>query len=192
MFNIISPEQFKTVPWKNGLGNTAELAISKGGSMSDFSWRVSIADMVEDGIFSNFSGYQRHLVMIAGNGLDLSHQFDDKNQTDCLRSMADVASFDGACITEGVLLAGAVKNFNVMVKNQECTASVRTYPDHQRIILPVATHCFVYCLEGIAKIDGLLDGQTIHLNAGHLLHIENHTHNEIIALGRQMILIEIN
>ena len=53
MINIITPEQFNTIPWKNGKGQTTELAISENGSIDDFDWRLSIASVVEDGAFSS-------------------------------------------------------------------------------------------------------------------------------------------
>ena len=52
MINIIAPKQFKTVAWKNGLGETTELAINRGGTLNSFDWRLSMASVVEDGVFS--------------------------------------------------------------------------------------------------------------------------------------------
>ncbi len=41
-FNIISPDQYRTVAWKNGKGRTQELLF--GGSSEDsFDWRLSMA-----------------------------------------------------------------------------------------------------------------------------------------------------
>ncbi len=51
MLTVFSPENFRTIPWKNGLGHTTELAISEGGSLDDFDWRLSIASVVNDGDF---------------------------------------------------------------------------------------------------------------------------------------------
>ena len=47
MLNIIPPSQFKSIPWKNGKGTTTELAVSAGGSMQDFDWRISMADVAD-------------------------------------------------------------------------------------------------------------------------------------------------
>ncbi|MDP7592557.1 MAG: HutD family protein [Litorilituus sp.] len=108
MIEIIEPEQFKTIPWKNGLGETTELAINEQANLDDFSWRLSIASVVNDGVFSDFSGYHRHLVLIKGKGLSLQH--DDKN-VDMLDKLLDVARFDGGCETLGKLADGAIKDF---------------------------------------------------------------------------------
>lgn len=70
---IISPNEFKRLPWKNGKGETIELAINEGGSLADFDWRISMARVTEDGAFSDFSGYQRHLLLLDGIGIELTH-----------------------------------------------------------------------------------------------------------------------
>ena len=69
--NIISPEQYKTIPWKNGLGETTELAINEGGDVTNFDWRLSIARVTKDGFFSDFSNYSRNLILISCKGLRL-------------------------------------------------------------------------------------------------------------------------
>ena len=79
MHKIISPDQFKTIAWKNGQGETTELAISPGGTLADFDWRLSMASVVSDGAFSDFTGYDRQLILLNGHGIKLAH--DDK-QTD--------------------------------------------------------------------------------------------------------------
>ena len=190
MYSITPPQHFKTVPWKNGLGNTIELAINEGGSVADFNWRISIADMVQDGVFSDFSGYQRHLVMIAGNGLNLNHQLRSSSSNDCLRSIADVAHFDGASRTHGTLHDGGVNDFNVMVKNDVFEANVQTVVNQQSVVLPYGAHCFVYCVEDSALLQGLSDdNNALRLAAGHLLHIEDFNHGQITVVGEQVMVI---
>ncbi len=101
MLTIIEPIQFKTIPWKNGLGETTELAINDNASLDDFIWRISIASVINDGVFSDFSGYDRNLVLIEGKGINLQH---DAKSTDLLEKTLDVASFDGGGETLGRLL----------------------------------------------------------------------------------------
>ena len=36
MISVLSPELFKTIPWKNGQGETIELAMNYGGNLNDF------------------------------------------------------------------------------------------------------------------------------------------------------------
>jgi len=107
MIKFISPQSFKQIPWKNGKGITTELAISDGGTLDSFDWRISIASVVEDGPFSNFSGYLRNLILIQGKGIRLNH---DNHTTDVLGSILDLATFDGSSQTIGTLINGPIKD----------------------------------------------------------------------------------
>ena len=84
MITIIPPTAFTTTPWKNNKGKTIELAISAGGTVEQFDWRLSMASVTEDGPFSDFSGYQRNLVLTQGNGIILTH---DQATTDHLQKL---------------------------------------------------------------------------------------------------------
>ena len=71
---IVRPDGHRVMPWKNGFGTTTEIAIDPptadvGGR---FRWRLSIADVERSGPFSAFPGYERTIMVIAGNGMDLA------------------------------------------------------------------------------------------------------------------------
>ncbi|KGJ97434.1 HutD family protein [Colwellia psychrerythraea] len=141
MLTILSPEKFKTIPWKNGLGHTTELAISEGGSLDSFDWRLSIASVVNDGDFSNFAGYQRNLVLIEGEGLTLDHRNGD---IDNLTNLLDIAHFDGGCNTHGALVNGGIKDFNIMTKQASFSAEVNCYVEQQKVIINLSTDSLVF------------------------------------------------
>jgi uncharacterized protein len=124
MINIIPAHTFKTLPWKNGKGETTELAINSGGTLDNFEWRLSIASVTEDGVFSDFSGYMRNLVLIQGDSISLTH--DDIN-TDKLTNTLDFATFDGGSETIGSLKKGAIKDFNIITSKTKCITKVHTY-----------------------------------------------------------------
>ena len=104
-----SPSDFVTVPWKNGKGETIELAINPGGTLAQFDWRLSIATVVEDGEFSDFSGVERNLILIEGNALHLHHQLAGVETKYNLDKKLSFATFDGASKTLGHLPAGPIK-----------------------------------------------------------------------------------
>src|SRR3546814_17221765 len=59
-------------PWKNGGGVTREIAT--GGSMHPnqaWGWRVSLAEVAQDGPFSIFPETDRMIAVIDGGGMDL-------------------------------------------------------------------------------------------------------------------------
>lgn len=65
----------RRMPWKNGRGETVEIAIwPEAAGLDDFGWRVSMAGVAEDGAFSVFAQVDRTLAVLAGDGLELQVQ----------------------------------------------------------------------------------------------------------------------
>ncbi len=186
MIKIISPDQFKTIPWKNGLGQTTELAISPAGTLDDFDWRLSIASVVENGLFSDFSGYQRQLVLLDGGGIKLTH---DERQVDELVEPLSMAIFDGSCQTVGELINGPIHDFNVMSKQNSYKAEVNTYSQQQTIKTDGSLLCFFYAAFEHLQIK--MGGQIIQLPEGHLLQIKESS-TEATIIGSGFIVIVLN
>lgn len=70
---ILKASDYKRMPWKNGAGETVELAVfPPGASVEDFDWRISMASVVADGALSLFPGIDRTLCILSGEGLSLS------------------------------------------------------------------------------------------------------------------------
>ena len=71
----LGPDDYRTMPWKNGAGSTTELVIEPPGATlaGGFHWRVSMATVAESGPFSSFPGYDRTLLLLEGQGLELEH-----------------------------------------------------------------------------------------------------------------------
>ena len=195
MLTILSPETFKTIPWKNGLGHTTELAINSGGNLDDFDWRLSIASVVNDGDFSNFPGYQRHLVLIEGEGLILDHHNGDVNE---LANLLDVAHFDGGSKTCGRLVNGAIKDFNIMANKQSFTAEVNCHVEQHSADISFFSDklIFAYSLTNEMNIEHG-SKPTISVPAGHLAQLETHhapkrsTQDMAVISGQNMIIIDL-
>lgn len=152
MIEIINPSQFKIIPWKNGQGKTTELAINAAGNLDDFDWRLSIATVTSDGLFSDFSGYDRNLVLIEGNGISLQH---DDDQVDMLKERLDIARFSGGSKTYGRLVSGAIKDFNIMTNNSKIAPHVHCYHEQQKVVvrLTQAKICFAYSLTDAIAVE---------------------------------------
>ncbi len=99
--------------WKNGGGITHE-AIRMPAGADAYRWRVSVAEIAASGAFSDFSGYQRRMVLLGGAGLRL--RFSNGEQT-LLRHAGDLAAFDGALQTQCELLAGPCTDLNLVAAN---------------------------------------------------------------------------
>ena len=89
---IIRRSEFKSMPWKNGGGATHEIA--RNGQSEKILWRLSIADVTQDGPFSLFEGLRRSLTVIAGNGMGLH---------DAAGNVAHSASFFAKWVGQGCL-----------------------------------------------------------------------------------------
>ncbi|MBO9668149.1 MAG: HutD family protein [Bdellovibrio sp.] len=74
MLTLIPQSQYKIMPWKNGLGQTAQIQIfpEKAQFPDNFTWRLSSALVKADDPFSNFEGCQRVLTVVDGAGLILN------------------------------------------------------------------------------------------------------------------------
>jgi environmental stress-induced protein Ves len=108
---IIRKSSFNCVPWKNGGGITHE-AMRVPETGDSFRWRVSIAHIDSSGPFSDFSGYQRIMVLLRGTGVSLHFNAGDSRE---LRSVGQLVEFDGAGQTYCELLDGPCVDLNLMV-----------------------------------------------------------------------------
>jgi len=100
-------------PWKNGGGTTAEIAaFPDGSSLQAFGWRVSMADVESDGPFSIFSGIDRTLIVMEGNGIELAVG----DVTHVLDGVSPRLSFPGDERTLARLLSGPIRDLNVMTR----------------------------------------------------------------------------
>jgi environmental stress-induced protein Ves len=193
MLTVFSPENFRTIPWKNGLGHTTELAISEGGSLDDFDWRLSIASVVNDGDFSNFAGYQRNLVLIEGEGLTLNHGNDDIDE---LTNLLDIARFDGGSNTHGTLVNGGIKDFNIMTNQLTFSPNVNCYIEQQTVTVELSqdTLLFAYSLSD-NMIVTKAENNRCSVPVGHLIkyqHNDTSASNDLAVTtfsGKKMIII---
>ena len=109
---LIGPLDQRVMPWKNGKGSTTEIAIHPAGAgLTDFDWRVSLADVGEDGDFSPFPGCDRSIMVAAGAGMQL--EFNGEAQAR-LEGPGAWTRFSGDWRTRCLLIDGPVRDFNVM------------------------------------------------------------------------------
>jgi environmental stress-induced protein Ves len=116
---VIPQASFTATPWKNGGGITHE-AIRVPESGDAFRWRVSVAHIDVSGPFSDFSAYQRTMVLLRGAGVEL--RFGDGEQQ-TLRRVGELAQFDGALPTYCQLLNGPCVDLNLMVSKLDSVAA---------------------------------------------------------------------
>ncbi len=95
--------------WANGRGITHEVIASPNSE--DWDWRLSIAEVSEDGPFSVLPGVDRILVVATGNGIILNIA----GVSHTLKRF-DKLHFDGQQETIGELMNGSIYDVNLMVR----------------------------------------------------------------------------
>ena len=111
---VIRSSEYRRMRWKNGHGETAEIAISPPTATVDsFDWRISMARIEADGPFSRFPGIDRTLTVVAGSGLELAVE---GLQPVTLFAGSAPYPFRGDSVAYATLRAGAVTDLNVMTQ----------------------------------------------------------------------------
>lgn len=111
---VLREAAHRRMRWKNGQGETAEIAVDPPGAPLDaFAWRVSMARVDADGPFSAFAGIDRTLTLLAGAGLRLVAAGRDPAT---LGVDAPPYSFPGDVACEATLVDGGITDLNVMTR----------------------------------------------------------------------------
>ncbi len=139
---------FTIMPWRNGKGQTVELA--RAGPPENFAWRVSRAAVVEDGPFSLFPYVDRILVLLSGAGLVLCFPDGALRRLD---RVFDAVRFAGDVSVECALIDGACEDLNVMVDRRFCAARVERH-ESDAVVAGAGTKMF-YALAGEWLVAGL-------------------------------------
>jgi len=120
---VIRTTDYRRMPWKNGGGETAEVAIWPADAALDgFDWRVSMASVAADGPFSAFAGIDRTLAVLGGAGLRL--RIGDHPPIE-LTPRSAPHTFPGDATTAATLVAGPITDLNVMTRRGRFVHRVR-------------------------------------------------------------------
>lgn len=108
---VLRAADYRRMPWKNGGGETAEIAVSpERAGLDEFHWRVSMARVAADGPFSIFVGIDRTLTVLEGR---LRLQVGAAPPVE-LTPNSSPHTFPADVATESWLSAGPVLDLNVM------------------------------------------------------------------------------
>lgn len=160
---VLGPDDFVSMPWRNGLGTTLELA-GEHDEAGTLLWRVSMADVVEAGPFSPFPGMDRILTLIEGAGFDLD--FAGHGRVTPVTPLVPVR-FSGNWATRAENVAGPSQDLNVMLARGRVFAEVVVL-GHAGSLPAFGDRTLLYCLTGGAD---LAVGETHHALLPHKLAI---------------------
>ncbi len=144
---FLPSSQHRRMPWKNGLGETTEIAVyPPHASLTHFDWRISMARVTASAPFSLFPDIDRTLTVLEGGGLSLSI---DGGAPVRLDTASPPFSFAGDAVTDVLLEGDNLLDFNVMTRRgqfaQQVTRLSLDRPLTKRVDSDVV---LVFCIDG--------------------------------------------
>ncbi|XOK14003.1 HutD family protein [Agrobacterium tumefaciens] len=122
---LLRASDYKRMPWKNGGGETVEIAIFPPGSaVDDFDWRISMATVASDGPFSIFPGIDRTLSILEGDSMALAIATADPL---LLTVESQPLPFPADVPVNATLPDGAITDLNVMTRRSTFRHVVRRH-----------------------------------------------------------------
>lgn len=124
-------EDFKLMPWKNGGGTTLELFCLRS-PQDEILFRLSSADVKQEGPFSIFPNIERILFLISGNGFKL--KFSDFDLT--MSTPLTPITFAGEETIHCELIDGACTDFNIMTDRRFGTSEleIKNIKNEEKIV----------------------------------------------------------
>ena len=178
----LDPAQYVTTPWRNGGGVTVDIAVvtDKGGDV----WRFGRTPIVAPGPFSDYRGFDRIQVLVAGSGLVLQTPDDDIDVRQTFRPVR----FAGETPIVTRLEGGPVEVVNLIGNRAKVRIDLRVLEAGRDVVLGAGTH-IAYCPEGPATIDVL--GVRHELAANHGLRIEADSVGPVAGSAGRVLLASI-
>lgn len=134
MLSLLTVEDYRKTPWKNGNGITEDvLLLPQGASHEDFDIRISRAPIVDESTFSSFPGVERTITRLGENPLTLRFAEGDAVALEHLVPFR----FDSALAPSSCLPAGASQVMNVMTRRGRWVARVKVLRGAVKELLPV-------------------------------------------------------
>ncbi|WEX76850.1 HutD family protein [Sinorhizobium numidicum] len=187
---ILRSNDYRRMPWKNGGGETVEIAVSPDRApLSDFDWRISMATVASDGHFSSFPGIDRTLSILEGAGMTLSIE----GRPPKLLTVADAPlSFPADIPTSARLSDGPVTDLNVMTRRQRLKHRVRRLRlEGSQSVVSSARELVLFCHRGSVVLTTEGVSATLHaFDTAVLVHPS--TINLSAEIASEVFLIEIS
>jgi environmental stress-induced protein Ves len=178
---ILRATNYRRMPWKNGGGETVEIAISpEGAALSEFDWRVSMATVATDGPFSSFPGIDRTLSILDGNGMSLAI---DGSAPVLLTKDSVPLAFPADVPVSATLTDGAITDLNVMTRRGRYRHHVEPVRINGHASIGVdAQTWLLLCRQGSIALNW--QDETAQLGEGDTLRLEGTADMTIALTGR--------
>lgn len=171
-FEVLRAKDHRRMPWKNGGGETVEIAVvPKSAGLGEFDWRISMATVASDGPFSIFPNIDRTLSILDGAGMVLAIE---GREPVCLTQDSEPLPFPADASTTATLIDGTITDLNVMTRRDTYRHAVTRAEagDHQTFDLTADTTLI------------LCDGTSLNVRVGIAGHSLAASDCAIINCGR--------
>lgn len=162
---------YRRTRWKNGGGWTTEIAVEPADSDvgSGFDWRVSIAEIEQDGPFSPFPGVERDLFLLDGNGMDLLVDDREVRMDQPLQRI----HFSGDSAVDCRLIDGPTRDFNVMVRARTTVAYIAGTTSSNATVVagPAGSQWLIHQIDGQSVL--AIEGVETRLGAGDSVQLDS-------------------
>jgi len=158
MITWLDPAQYRRTPWKNGGGITID--ISEQGD----AWRFGRTPITAPGPFSDYTGFDRVQVLVAGRGLVL----ETPNGEIDVRQPLKPVRFAGETPIESRLEAGPVEVVNLIGWRAVVRIDLKVVGAGDSLTVGAGTH-IDYACDGAAALE--IDGKAHRLAADHALQM---------------------
>ena len=159
-WRTIRLNQVAPAPWKNGGGTTRELVAWPDAA--HWVWRMSVAEVAQNGKFSRFEGVQRWFAVLSGAGVRLMSNGPRRTLT----SASEPFCFDGAAETDCELIDGPTQDFNLMTRQTGAKAQMLRISNPVTRPLGGLNWVAVYAIESHATV--LFNGEMFELEPSSL------------------------
>ena len=149
---IIPAQNHKIMVWKNGGGETREIAVFPANAgLADFDWRISTAYVVFDGPFSPFPGIDRTLAVLEGDGLGLKIEGRDMV---VLTQASLPFSFSGDSGVDSGVSGESITDLNVMTRRGRFSHSVeRRHLAGEHAMATCQATTALFCQNGRVRVE---------------------------------------
>lgn len=172
---LLGPRDYRRTPWKNGGGVTTDIAHE--GDV----WRFSRTPITASGPFSDYAGFDRVQMLIAGHGLVLETPDGEID----VRTPFKPVRFAGELAITSRLEAGPVDVLNLLGDRCRVMLDLAVLEAGESRHLGSGRH-IAYCPGGTAIVR--LGGEARDLAADHALHLEQADGDVLVCAAGRIVL----
>lgn len=186
----LSPESFRSKPWKNGGGTTLDIADAcrPGADPAGWEgmiWRLGRTGIVAPGPFSDLTGYERLQAVVVGSGLVL----DGADGEIDLRQPFRPVRYDGGIPLASRLENGPVEVVNLIADRSLCAIDLVVPVVGEDIVLSGGAHILYATGEAV---QGRCGETAFTVPGGHALRIDTLAKESLTVEAGQALLASIH